>query len=219
MLVFKGYGVVMKRIERTDLPLIRYWRNHPMIQSRMDYQEYITPKMQEDWFESIHNPYNYYYLMYDEISPDKPYGVINIKNAESMKEAEGGIFVWENSFWKSFKPSIFSIGTLDFCFHVLPDTETSIIHILKNNTQVISYNKLLGYVLAPDQENNFLQKYILHKKVFIEKSTKLRRALIKLTGYDGSISIYGYPSEYNNDAINNLLIKAQESQNPIIFAI
>lgn len=219
MLVFKGYGIVMKRIERTDLPLIRYWRNHPLIQSTMDYREYITPKMQENWFESIHNPYNYYYLMYDEAAPDKPYGVINIKNAENMREAEGGIFVWENSFWKSFKPSIFSIGTLDFCFHVLPDTESSVIHILKNNNQVISYNKLLGYVLAPGQENNFLQKYILYKDVYLEKSIRLRKALMKITGCDGSISIYGEPSEYNNDVINKLLIEAQKTKNPIIFAL
>ena len=101
--MFKGYGIVMRRVEESDLATIRYWRNHPSIQSKMNFQEYITPAMQEKWWHSIHNPSNYYYLMYDEENPSKPYGVINIKNAESIKEAEGGIFVWETSFWKSFK--------------------------------------------------------------------------------------------------------------------
>lgn len=66
-MIVKQYGVTYKRVQESDIELIRYWRNRDFIRNTMQFQEYITPFMQKEWFKKINNPFNYYFIVeYEE---------------------------------------------------------------------------------------------------------------------------------------------------------
>ena len=60
MLTLSQYGVTLKRVTEHDIEEIRYWRNQPFIRNTMQFRKHITKKMQQEWFQSINNKYNYW---------------------------------------------------------------------------------------------------------------------------------------------------------------
>lgn len=174
------YGIQLRRVEHSDIELIRQKRNLPEIRSTMQFRKTISPSMQEAWFKSINNSYNYYYLI---IHDKKPIGVINSKNINlEGGYGEGGIFVWENSPSMEFAPVFASLCLLNTVFDVLQIFNKSFVKINCNNHRAIAFNKTLGHVLLPGQERLRFQYYVLTKEDYRVKSTPLIRLAEKLTG-------------------------------------
>ena len=73
-MIAEQYGIKYSRVKINDLELLRYWRNQAYIRNTMQYKEYITPKMQQVWFEKINNKYNYYFIVEHQ---HKKIGLIN----------------------------------------------------------------------------------------------------------------------------------------------
>ena len=92
-MIVEQYGIKLKRLTFQDIELVRKWRNHPDIRKRMAFKKHITQRMQEAWFNSINNKFNYYFLIEYK---GKHIGVINTKSI-NLKEmyGEGGIFIWD----------------------------------------------------------------------------------------------------------------------------
>ncbi|MBL4668534.1 MAG: GNAT family N-acetyltransferase [Flavobacteriales bacterium] len=92
-MIIEQYGIKLRRITESDIELIRYWRNHSDIREYMAFKKHITEKMQKEWFKSVNNKLNYYYIIE---SKGKDIGVINSKKINLKKMyGEGGVFVWE----------------------------------------------------------------------------------------------------------------------------
>ena len=62
-MIIKKFGITFKRLEKNDIELLRQWRNAPSISQYMEYREHITPEMQEEWFESVNNNNNLYFII------------------------------------------------------------------------------------------------------------------------------------------------------------
>jgi RimJ/RimL family protein N-acetyltransferase len=132
----------------------------------MEYQEYITPAMQEKWFEKIDNDNNFFFIIEHE---GKEVGLINVKDIDyEQKTGEGGIFIYDDSYLNSTLSFSASLCSLDFCFEILK-LNRIIAHILKNNKRAIQFNKMLGFGLQPNQENVLNQLYFLEKEKYLEK--------------------------------------------------
>ena len=202
-LVFKQYGIELRRVKQEDIELIRYWRNHYEIRRYMGYQKKISKKQQELWFESINNKLNYYFLIY---WLDRNVGVINCKDV-NLKDryGEGGIFIWDKEALNSFVPSLATIILIDLIFNTLEITDVSFIQILKSNQRAMSYNKKLGYFLAPHQENINNQLYVLTKERFNKVFPKLNKGAMIAIGTSGKLLIEGEKSDLNLEQINRLL--------------
>lgn len=201
-MIIEQYGIKLKRIQYEDIELIRYWRNHPSIRKTMSLRKHITKSMQIDWFKSVNNQYNYYFLI--EYNNEN-IGVINCKKI-NLKDGygEGGIFMWERDLENEYIPVFASLCLLNFIFLVLKISNKSFVQILNSNLKAISFNSILGYIKIPGQEKNKNPYYILTKEDYISKTKKINEIAKKISG-DGGLKIDGVISEANLSIINNLL--------------
>lgn len=197
------YDITLKRVERSDIELIRKWRNHPEIRSTMSYRRNISASQQEKWFDRVNNKLNYYFL----IIVDGSYiGVINCKEVNLQEEyGEGGIFIWDENYLNTPYPVFASIILLDFIFNVLKIGDKSFVRVLPENGKAIAYNRGFGYALVPGQEAKMTQWYVLTKGTYNLKAEKYRVASKNFTKTDGRLTFGGVASDRNLEKINALL--------------
>jgi RimJ/RimL family protein N-acetyltransferase len=170
---FSKYGIRLNRLKEDDIDLVRRWRNSPQIQQYMEYREYITPEMQKEWFRSVNNFDNFFFIIHYE---GKKIGLINSSNV-NWKEvtSDGGIFIWEEEYYDTFVPVWASLCLLETDIFVFNATR-SYIKTLKDNQRAITLNTHLGYELMSGQEEVYNQQYILTKENFEMKAKKIMKA-------------------------------------------
>lgn len=204
MLVLKQFDVRLIRLQYDDLELVRTWRNSAHVQNTMIYKEYITEQMQLAWFETINNPYNYYFIIEFD---SKKVGLINAKNFDTKHGfGEGGIFIGIPKYEHSFAAVYASLCLLNFVFYLLDDINKSRIRIVKTNQRAIQYNKLLGYEWIEDSGDGLNEIYELTKENYLIKGLKLNKAAAIFTNGSSKMELIGEPSETNLMGINKLLI-------------
>ncbi len=202
-MIIERYGIKLIRLNKEDIELVRQKRNDPEISKRMYHREIITPIQQKKWFESVNNKLNYYFIICFQ---DKKIGLINAKEVNLVEGVgEGGIFLWDKDYWNNYVPTLASLVLLEFCFLSLNIFDLSFIRIRKDNLNAVSYNKALGYILIPGQENNDNQIYVLTKRKFIMHAAKLMKGAEILTGVKGQLKLSGQKSNINIEEINSLL--------------
>lgn len=205
MITIEQYGVKLSRLQLKDIELVRYWRNQYDISSYMEYRKYIKPSEQLNWFYSVNNKHNYYFIIEYE---NKKVGMINSKNYNpNLGFSEGGIFIWDKKHLDSFVAIFSTLCFLNFIFYHLKISTKSTARILKNNLRAIHYNKQIGYKLATNQENVENQLYELDINDYYTLSKKLNKAASLLCPNNSSLKYYGEISEENLDEVNNLLRK------------
>lgn len=203
MLILKQFDVRLIRLQRDDLELVRTWRNSAHVRDNMVYKDYITEEMQNAWFESINNPFNYYFVIEFD---SKKVGVINAKNFQKEHGfGEGGIFIGDQTYEHSFAAVYASLCLLNFVFYLLKDINKSCIRILKDNFRAIQYNKLLGYEWVEDSEDGLNQIYELTRENYLTKGLKLNKAAAIFANGSSKMDLIGEPSEINMQEINDLL--------------
>lgn len=175
-MIIKGYGLELVRLRHDDTEMVRNWRNAAHISRYMEFREYITPEMQEEWFRSIDNVNNNYFI----ISVDRvKIGLINGSQIdwEAMETGNGGIFIWDSQYSKTLAPLRASFLLTDLSFFL--GMKRTFIRVLRDNPAAISYNVSLGYTLLPDQEEVYNQQYVLTKESYSEKTRRLKQTLSK----------------------------------------
>ena len=196
-MILSGFGISLRRITRSDIELIRTWRNQDFVRNQMFQSELITEVQQVAWFDTVNNPFNYYFII--EVN-DKPIGVIYAKNVnpESMV-GEGGIFIGEQPYLTTDLPGRASILLLYFCFNKL-GLSSSLVRVKKGNDVALAYNQTLGYSIQSQQGNELI--LCLTKEAF-EASAVVSRLMRHLK--QDSICLSGNPSAINLSQINELL--------------
>ena len=168
-MIIKKFNITFRRLEEEDIELVRKWRNSPSISQFMEYREHITEEMQRQWFKSINNNNNLYFIIEYK---DKKIGLINGKNIDWEKNTmETGIFFWDKDIYNTPVPilAILILAELGIIIGGL----TAYARILKTNTRAIKYNKLIGFELCDGQEDVENQLYILPGGNFERKAKKL----------------------------------------------
>jgi RimJ/RimL family protein N-acetyltransferase len=179
MILSKGNFRFLKLMPE-DLELVRLWRNSPLISQHMEYREYITPEMQQEWYESVNNRNNIYFVVEHD---HRKIGIINAKNIDwDESSVEGGIFFWDEEVYNTQIPAITSLLSAELLIRMMRLTIYA--HVLKSNDRAIRYNLQLGFELCEGQENIENQKYVLTPERYLEKSAKLRKAFYLLIDRD-----------------------------------
>ena len=204
MLILEQFDVRLIRLCEADLELVRNWRNAAHVVNQMIYREFITEEMQQKWFQSINNAENYYFII--EFEGTKV-GLINAKNYSTENGfGEGGIFIGEKEYEHSFAAVYASLTLLNFVFYMMQSIDVSRIRILRENARAIQYNKLLGYELLPNQENEENQLFELSKERYKKVGLKLNKAASLFCKGSSLMQLHGTPSETNLNEINQLLL-------------
>jgi RimJ/RimL family protein N-acetyltransferase len=166
------------RLGEEDLELVRNWRNHPSITRYMVYREHITPEMQKEWFKTVNNNFNLYFIIEYK---GKKIGLINGKDIDwEAKTMETGIFIWDKYYRKTHIPTLCTMIFAEVGVSIWGITPTAT--ILKNNEKALKYNKMLGFkVIEDDPEKEFVRLSLEKESMgFIAK--KLKAALNLLAG-------------------------------------
>ncbi len=192
MIISKGQ-FIFRRLTHGDIELVRKWRNSPEINQFMEYREYITPEMQEKWFNSVNNKYNLYFII--EYKGDK-IGLINGKDINwDESSMETGIFIWDTRYLNTPIPllAVLIFGELGIMTFELK----AYAHILKTNERAIRYNTLMGFKLCEGQENLDNQLYVMTKESYSKKARLLRAAFMHLMG-TGDTEFHMEKQDYEN---------------------
>ncbi|MGE0562685.1 MAG: GNAT family N-acetyltransferase [Flavobacteriales bacterium] len=207
-MIIEQYGIRLKRLTFSDIELVRKWRNYPEIRKQMAFKKHITKEMQEKWFFSINNKYNYYYLI--EYN-GRDIGVINSKNI-NLKDmyGEGGIFIWDKKLDCEFASVLASLCFLNAVFFVLKIFNKSFIQVLPSNPKAIQFNRSLGYVIVPGQEKSKNPYYVLTREDYTNKTKLLRETASKLTGDFLMPRASGEVSDKNLDEINDFFMNTHK---------
>ena len=175
-MIIEKYGIRLKRIAKDDIELIREKRNSYAISSKMVYQKRITSSEQVNWFESVDNFCNFYYLI---IFNNEKIGLINDKNVDWVsRTSEAGLFIWETKYLNTIVPSLASLCLLEMGFEILNWNETSI-EALKSNKEAIVFNRQIGF-LQKNDENCDVISFKLDKTNYNNKARKLILSMTKL---------------------------------------
>ncbi len=200
MLILSQYDIELHRLTRTDIELVRSWRNQDRIRNQMFYTALITEQEQELWFDSVNNSLNYYFLI---VFKSKKIGLIHAKNIDlEVGYGEGGIFIGELADENSWAATMASICLLSFVFEKL-SLKSSLIKVKSNNLNAIKYNELLGYKEVSSLDKCTVMS--LDKKSFNRATSKLKSTLAKIAGTDGKMTLCGTASDLNLPEINKLL--------------
>jgi RimJ/RimL family protein N-acetyltransferase len=200
---FAKYGIRLIRLKENDIELVRHWRNSPQIQQYMEYREHITPKMQREWFRSVNNFNNFYFIIHYE---GKKIGLINSSNVD-WKEvtSDGGIFIWEEEYYDSFVPVWASLCLLETDFFVFNATR-SYIKTLRDNQRAITLNTHLGYELMEGQGEVYNQRYTMSKQDFAARAKKIVKAASLLVSANDRQHIIVYDGDDFNSGLADFMI-------------
>lgn len=173
------YGITLNRLREEDIEMVRQWRTSPQISQYMEYRENITPEMQKEWFRSVDNFDNFYFVI--EYQGEK-IGLINSSHIEwDTVSSEGGIFLWDAKYYETFVPVWASLCLLETTYFVL-GAGRSVIKTLRDNERAKKLNMHLGYMMMEGQENEYNQKYLLTLDTFKKHAHKLMQAAALLAG-------------------------------------
>ena len=176
-MIIRKYGITLHRLKEEHIELVRQKRNEDATRQFMFYQKIITPEMQQKWFESISNIYNYYFVIEYK---NTLIGLVNGKNNDfEKKTSEGGMFIWDENYWATFVPVIASVCMADLSF-ILIKLEKTFAEVQSKNNRVKEYNKEMGYVLHKEIHEQGKQIYVLTRENYFAKAKKIREAVMKV---------------------------------------
>jgi len=142
--------------------------------SYMEFQEFITPEMQLNWFESINNNENFYFF----IKVEHEYvGLVNIKNINyEEKYGESGIFIYVEKYRSSDLPFRANLCAFEFYFFELG---LSVIKgkINKNNKRAKRFSAFFGSRFTGKFNNNDFELWETTKEDFIKKYSIIKKQL------------------------------------------
>jgi len=195
-MILEKYGISFKRITADDIEFIRQKRNSKSIREKMIFRKHISSIEQKEWFESIDNLNNLYYLL---IYEDTKIGLANSKNIDwNLKTCEGGLFIWDKKYINSAIPFVASLAIFDLSFDFLK-WKKSYVKVLRNNKNAIGFNKSLGFEVSDDDDANLPYVTLnLTEENFEKKCRKLIDVSDKIYKNQSNLILKFEPHDFSN---------------------
>lgn len=173
------YGITLERLTADTIEMVRQWRNDRKIMRFMFYKGEITPAMQQEWFQSINNEQNFFFLIYLD---ETPVGLINISSIDwENKTAYTGLFIYDDTYLGTDVPVMASLAMLDVFFLIF-DLQLVYAKVKGSNKVAHNYNTSLGFSRTKKIEYGLGYEYLLQKEIYLLEAKKLRNAAIHLKG-------------------------------------
>lgn len=169
------FGIVLRRVESADIEMLRMWRNSDFVKQFMVYQDYITPEMQQAWFNKIDNIYNFFFIIENN---NEPVGLANIKDIDYLHSTgESGIYLINEQLTQSDIATRAALALLEYGFDVI-ELKKIYQTILDNNSNAVNFNKYLGVKII-SHENGIYKTY-LEPNDFRKSTQKIVQYLNKI---------------------------------------
>ena len=190
------YGITLTRLRKEDLEFVREKHNVKEAQSSSESAVEITAEMQQEWFDSINNFENFYYLI--EYKGTK-IGMLNNKKLDwEARTSESSLFLWDESQSETIVPALAALCLLEIGFYYL-NWNVCYTRIHSNNSKAIENAGNLGYELTEGKGSVENQLYFLTRELFESKAKEILR---EAHSYIESESGEGYllldPADYES---------------------
>jgi RimJ/RimL family protein N-acetyltransferase len=184
-MIISKYGISLVRVRQEHIEMIRRWRNDPKIRDYMFFKSEITIEMQQDWFKSVSNDQNFYFMV---CPAEQPIGLISISSIDyEHQKAFAGLFIYDDHFLGTDVPVRSSLCLLDVFF-----TYTGIItlyaKVRDSNVIADQYNTSLGFERIKKIELGQGYEYGLEKENYFSRANTLRQAASRIYGSRTTIS-------------------------------
>ena len=172
-LTLTGYGVTLRRLSHDRIEMVRNWRNDPKISQYMLTQDYISPEMQEKWFQKVSQSETEFYFIVEY--QNKPIGLICIRGINYEKKiGEPGQYIYDDGYLNSDVGMRAGLCLGQFIWDMLK-LEGCYIYILDNNKRAIDYNLLIGYTQVDEYVGDNVHKYVITRERALNPSPKMQR--------------------------------------------
>lgn len=142
-ITLEAFGLTLRRLTEADIETVRQKRNSAEIQRFMAWRGHITQEMQREWFRSIDNPRNYYFLLYAD--GQEPVGLFNLKDIDRRTAtAEKGSMIWDTAMRGHLIGTRATMVMLDFAFECL-NLRRLIAHVLPENARSLAMYRKFGF--------------------------------------------------------------------------
>jgi RimJ/RimL family protein N-acetyltransferase len=184
-MIISKYGINLVRVHKEHIEMIRIWRNDPKIRDHMFFKSEITADMQKNWFNSINNDQNFYFMV---CPAEQPIGLISISSIDyEHNKAFAGLFIYDDNYLGTDIPVRSSLCLLDVFFSYT-GVDTLYAKVRDSNIVADQYNTSLGFERIKKIELGQGYEYGLEKANYFIKSSSLRQAAMKLYGIKTTIS-------------------------------
>jgi RimJ/RimL family protein N-acetyltransferase len=175
MKIFR-YGIILERIKKEHCEMIRAWRNDPKISRNMFHRGIITEAMQAEWFDSVNDKENFFFLIHYH---EKQVGLINMSSIDWAEHtAFSGLFIYDDSYLGTDVPVRASLAMLDV-FFLLGGIKKVFAKVRGNNKVAHRYNTQLGFIKKRKIELGQGFEYELERTDYFLSADKLRRLAAK----------------------------------------
>ena len=175
MKIFR-YGIVLERLKQEHCEMIRSWRNDPKISRNMFHRGIITESMQAEWFHSINDHENFFFLIHYH---GKQVGLINMSSIDwSEHTAFSGLFIYSDAYLGTDVPVRASLAMLDI-FFLLGGIKKVFAKVRGNKKVAHRYNTQLGFLKKRKIELGQGFEYELERTDYFLSADKLRRLAAK----------------------------------------
>lgn len=164
------YGITLNRLRKEDLEYVRQKRNEKEALSCVEARIEITPEMQLEWFESVDNFENFYYVI--EYKGAK-IGMLNNKKVDwTARTSESSLFLWDDSYGDTIVPSLAALCLIEIGFYYL-NWNVCYIRVHTDNLKAIENAESLGYELPEGKESVENNLYYLTRELFEANAKKI----------------------------------------------
>jgi RimJ/RimL family protein N-acetyltransferase len=190
------YGIILNGLRKEDLEFVREKRNAKEALSSEETHIEITPEMQLEWFESVDNFENFYYIIeYKGVR----IGMLNNKKVDwTARTSESSLFLWDDSFTGTIVPSLAALCLIEIGFYYL-NWNVCYIRVHSDNPKAVKNAESLGYELTEGKESVENHLYYLTRELF---ETNAQTILMEAKAFVESEYNDGYlllePSDYES---------------------
>lgn len=126
------------KLRAEHLEMVRNWRNSKEVSEFMINRNHITAEQQQQWFQSINNHTNFYFILeFDGV----PIGLSDLKNIDwEQRNADSGIFIGLPEYRQTYVPMFNSVIIAFFIVYVL-GIKNMYGYVLASNKDAIAFNK------------------------------------------------------------------------------
>lgn len=165
-----NYGITLQRLTEDKIELVRNWRNDPKISSTMFFQDYITPEMQQKWFNRVKDVDLYFIVVYQ----GEEIGLINVKDINPEKRTgETGVFIYEDKYLNTDIAYRAHLVMFDYIYIELNFLNTYS-HIRKDNPRASRFIEFLGAICDETNSDESSRSYVLEKEKYLSNKNRVR---------------------------------------------
>ena len=191
-------GLIVERLKERDIELVRQWRNSDNVRKNMIYQKIITPEEQVEWFHSINNFNNFYFIVEYK---GRKVGLVNIKDIDwDARSGEAGVFMMERDLSAALIPMAGALSMSELVVDVF-GFKRLYAKVRKDNKTMQKLNGMFGYKKMEDEANKDKEYDMFY--ITPDTYNKYSRKWIKLIhamGFDsGMMKFFMEPEDYEND--------------------